>query len=419
MRALTGLLFASLFVLGCDQDPGADAGPSTDGGVDAGTDAGPPTDEPTKGPWVIRVDTTSAVVRWETLIEPAAIEVGFEPLSGGTTMTVVGTSTPTEVTTSYGEDLRAVREPDLAGTYYLNDVRLEGLSPATCYTYRVTGYDTADGRVCTTHEATDHTTPIHFLAIGDTNPTIGDTAVLLPHVLAPPPEFVVHVGDVQYYATIIETWRSWFRLMEPLLETGPMYPAAGNHEVEIPGEFDDYFARFWDAPGQDGETLHYHYETGGVHFFALTTEEELADRTEQVAWLETRLSEVEVEPGYRFSIVYFHHPIYTLSSHAPDMTLRAQIEPVLIAHGVPLVFQGHNHVYERFVVGDVTYVTTGGGGAALYDLDVQDLPAEAPLRVAGERAHHAVTVEIVDTTIMAEAVRIDGMTIDSFTITVP
>ena len=76
----------------------------------------------------------------------------------------------------------------------------------------------------TTHEPTDHTTPITFLAIGDTNPALGHTQGVLEHTLTRSPEFTVHLGDMQYYSSIIESWQLWFSMMQPLLSQGAILP---------------------------------------------------------------------------------------------------------------------------------------------------------------------------------------------------
>src|SRR5262245_32575464 len=70
---------------------------------DAEVDAGPPTDVPDKGPWVLRVDTTSAVVRWETRLAPDPVSVEVEPAAGGGPVTTAtGTARETEVRDGYG-----------------------------------------------------------------------------------------------------------------------------------------------------------------------------------------------------------------------------------------------------------------------------------------------------------------------------
>ncbi len=65
-------------------------------------------------------------------------------------------------------------------------------------------------------------------------------------------------------------------------------------------------------------------------------------------------------------VVAFHQPAYTAGFHAPGEVQQRRWVPLFRRHGVALVLQGHNHAYERMVVGGVTYITTGGGGAPIY-----------------------------------------------------
>lgn len=65
-------------------------------------------------------------------------------------------------------------------------------------------------------------------------------------------------------------------------------------------------------------------------------------------------------------IVAFHQPAFTAGAHAPGRVQQRLWVPEFRRGGVALVLQGHNHSYERLVVGGITYVVTGGGGAPVY-----------------------------------------------------
>ena len=121
----------------------------------------------------------------------------------------------------------------------------------------------------------------------------------------------------------------------------------------------------------------------------------------------------------RFSVVFFHRPIWTLARHAPSESLRAVIDPILDAHDVPLVLQGHNHVYERFQVEGRTYIVTGGGGSGLYELNahLEDRPDEVPLRVAAGVFQHGVRITIRETEMDLRAIDKDGTIQDEVTLT--
>jgi hypothetical protein len=403
-------------------DPAPDAAPSIDAADDGGLDAffvprpdagppdaalPPPTEAPYKGPWVMRPTTTRVVVRWETRLPLAPATVVYEPEAGGTMATATGTSTETEVRLTYGIGAPLITEPDVPGTYYVNEVEITGLAPATCYTYEIAGFPEDGGRFCTMHEPTDVATPITFYAIGDTSPYFMGTLRVLGALPADRTEMSIHVGDIQYYSTLFETQQYWFGAMEPLLRANAFLPCFGNHESEEPFEQEDIYERLFATPGdEDDQTYWYHYESGGVHFLSLSSEHDLALGSEQNDWIEATLDRVEAEPGYRFTVLYLHRPFYSVGDYGIRAAQRDTVEPIVREHRIPLVLAGHMHGYERFVVPygtgpdtfDVTYVTTGGGGfritpEAISDY-VDDHPEDAAFRVAYGNYIQAMRFEI-------------------------
>lgn len=444
MRARSLFLFFSLLAACSSPQPTTDdAASASDGGagdaepvdaarlVDAAMPA--PTDAPIKGPFVMQPTTTSVVVRWESRLAPEHVEVDYMPQAGGTMTTATGTARLTHVLLDYaGPSSHGVpTHPDVPGDYYVSEVAITGLTPATCYTYAIAGYPLDHGRFCTMHEATDHTTPIHIYAIGDTSPALQQTLRILSHTSPETDDFSIHVGDLQYYSTIIETQSLWFDLMQPLLRANAFMPCEGNHESEIDHELDDIYARLFDHPGDPTDTTWwYHYETGGVHFLSLSTERDVTMGSEQWDWLDATMTRIEAEPGYRFTVVYFHRPIYGVASYAPNLQSRAAIEQVITAHRVPLVLAGHMHNYERFQIGNVTHVTTGSGGfsdpESSLDDNVAAFPDDAAHRVASGAFFEAMEITIVPDpgvaggdVIQCEIVDDMGMTQDSFEIHVP
>jgi Calcineurin-like phosphoesterase len=127
----------------------------------------------------------------------------------------------------------------------------------------------------------------------------------------------------------------------------------------------------------------------------------------QTAWLDARLT----EPGPRLRVPVFHHPAWSCSRHDSSERVRRGWVPVLERHRVPLVLNGHDHNYQRFVsTGGVTYVVTGGGGRPLYPLD--GCAAGTPERVAGLVRHHFTAVEVRDRSLAVTAVADDGAVLD-------
>lgn len=413
---------------GDDTGTPPDAGPRDTGPRDDAAVLPPQTDAPYKGPFVMQPTTTSVVVRWESGLEPAHVEVDYVPEAGGTMQTATGSARLTPVQLSY---FGARMHPDIPGDYWMSEVPITGLTPATCYTYTIAGYPDDGGRFCTMHEPTDHTTPIRIYAIGDTSPAVQNTLRILSHTDPASDEFTIHVGDLQYYSTVVESQQLWFELMAPLLRANAFMPCEGNHESEIDHELDDIYARLFDHPGDVADTTWwFHYETGGVHFVSLSTERDVSVGSEQWNWFQATMDRIEAEPGYRFTIVYFHKPLYGVASYAPDIGNRTALEMILTTHRVPLVLAGHMHNYERFQVGNITHVTTGSGGfsdpAATIDDLVDTFPTDAALRVASGAFFEAMQIEIVPDpgvpggdVIQARVLDDMGMERDTFEIHVP
>jgi hypothetical protein len=286
------------------------------------------------------------------------------------------------------------------------------------------------GRFCTARPAG---TPFRFMAIGDTNPALGRTAGILTNVLPRKPDFVVHMGDIQYYSSIIETQVFWFRKMQPMLsEGGGFFPAIGNHEFELKSatfdEWADYSHRFWYDPSAqlDGQPQYYSFDWGGVTFAAIDTEIPWGAGSDQAVWLEATLAAAKARPGHRFAVVYMHRCLYTLGDTDAELSQRHDLWPIFEAQGVRLVLQGHMHGYERFMVPaaggyDIPVITTAGGGATIGDLNqnVGKYPADAPLRTSYAAKPHAVDFQVGAGSLHGDVIDDGGVLLDSFDIDVP
>lgn len=361
----------------------------------------------TKGPWVMRVTETEATIFWESREAGERNEV--EVTVDGKPAFFAAETSSFNVTATPGNAV-AKKPADEAAEFFIHAAKVSGLKTGTCYQYRTSAEAHEAGRFCTARAAGE---AIKFMALGDTAATWGETPKIVAAAMEREPDFAVHLGDLQYYTSFIETWASWFRDVAPLFRGGAFFPAVGNHEFEIDDEFPQYYARFFDAPGSAGTTRWYRFESGGVRFISVDTESSFAPGSQQRQWLEAELP----SGSYRTTVVYFHKPIYTLSNNAPRTDIRAELEPLLQAHGVKLVLQAHNHGYERFEVDGITYLVAGNGGAPLYDMNenVSNFPNDVPLRKDVERQYGSVVVT-VDDAIRGEAINEKGEVIDSFVI---
>jgi hypothetical protein len=416
--AVVGGMLTGSALSSCEDDVQVCEGPACGAGGEGGAtiQGACPDSGVLHGPWALHFDETSVLVRWDACA-PSSTDIVVEPEAGGAPLMFSGEQTASDVRTSYS--LINGVPPDLPGVYYRTEVEVSGLAPSQCYRYTLDADSGRSGRFCTARAAGD---PFRFFAVGDTNPSVGDTSGVLEHSLAEPVDFTIHLGDIQYYASVFESWHTWFPAMAPMLRAGAFQPSVGNHEYEIDFEFQDYYARLFGGAGYDSPAVEYYrFQSGGVWFFSLSTEEDLDVGSPQALWLENQIIDAAAKPGYRFGVVYFHKPMITLSEYSQDVGAREHFKPIFEQYGVKLVMQGHVHGYERFVDGAITYVVSGGGGAALHDLfaSVADRPAEAAMRQAVAETYHGTLIEVDDSEIRGRAVGADGSELDSFVIPLP
>ncbi len=399
-----------------------DAGTGADADVDASAipDWCPPASPGiSKGPWSLAATETSVKIRWEACHAGTLGDLYFAPDAGGAETKASSVETSIAITNTYKAPLNASAPPDYAGIYYMHDVALTGLTASTCYTYRLAAMDGAKGRFCTARRAGE---PFRFMAIGDTNPTLGDSAKnVLTYALPKNPDFVLHGGDIQYYESTLETWAAWFPIMNPMLRQGAFFPAIGNHEDEKqnPGELTTYSLRFFGGAGFDGSDTYYRFENGGVWFFSVNTELPIAPGSEQAMWLEQSLADASTKPGYRFSVVFMHRLLLTCGDTGDNLVAQQYFEAIFKKYKVPLVLQAHMHGYERFEYNGITYVTTAGGGGRMGNVDENLSRAYCTTRIASGPIFHAVIFDVATGMLSGTVIDDKGMTRDSFAHAVP
>jgi 3',5'-cyclic AMP phosphodiesterase CpdA len=104
----------------------------------------------------------------------------------------------------------------------------------------------------------------------------------------------------------------------------------------------------------------------GVNF-TLTEEE----RQEQLSWLKAELEKPRTTP---YLIVMGHHPVYSNGPHGDHKVLIVDWEPLFRKHGVHMYFAGHDHDMQHleFESHPTSFVLSGGGGADLYTLKIEE-----------------------------------------------
>ena len=306
-----------------------------------------------RGPYLQKATSTSMLVRWYTDVSSdSRVTYGTDPgnLSQSVTMSDVTTNHAVELTglnpyTKYyysvGSSTGGVIQSGLEN-YFLTSP----LPNATGkYTFWVTG-DAGDG------SARQKTVRDRF------NNYMGDRVT----------NGWLLLGDNAYDNGTEQVYTSkFFEIYQTnIMRKSPLWPATGNHEYanSVARQIDQnipYFGIF-DLPtnGEAGgvpsnSEAYYSFDYGNIHFVALDSYiiennvYRLFDLAgPQVQWLKQDLA----SNTKKWTIVYFHHPPYSMGSHNSDTELqmvkiRENIVPILEQYDVDLVLTGHSHSYER------------------------------------------------------------------------
>jgi predicted phosphodiesterase len=276
-----------------------------------------------------------------------------------------------------------------------HEVALSGLSPGMRHTYTVQPGD---------QQASFKTSPVgdgdlFFIVWGDSRTYYERLARVAELASRDLPDFTVHTGDLVDTGTVEEDWDRFFEAAKPLLRTGALWPAMGNHEIGAKL----YFDLFVLPPPRS----YYTFTAGPAQFFILDANWTERKDPKQRAWFAEELRKSRA----RFRFVVCHQPLVS----CPDDDFIFDKESSMYAlYGkqieeakVAAVFQGHNHNYQRAERKGVVYITTGGAGAPLYS--VGDLTPETKF---AREVHHYVRVRLTGRTMVLEAVDWTGQVID-------
>jgi Calcineurin-like phosphoesterase len=151
-----------------------------------------------------------------------------------------------------------------------------------------------------------------------------------------PFNFVLMMGDNLYGGDDPRDFeRKFAQPYKALLDLGvKFYAALGNHD-------DAGRQILYDNFNMDEKTYYSFKPRNDVHFFALNSD--YMD-PRQLEWFEQEIS----SSTSSWKIVFFHHPLYSSGrKHGSDIELRTVLEPLFVKHGVDVVFNGHEHFYER------------------------------------------------------------------------
>ncbi|MEI7664432.1 MAG: metallophosphoesterase [Synechococcaceae cyanobacterium ELA263] len=171
-------------------------------------------------------------------------------------------------------------------------------------------------------------------------------------------DLVIMAGDNIYDEGDLKRVEATFtRPYRALLQAGvPFHAVLGNHDIRS-GNGDPQIN--YPPFGMKGRW--YTVRQGPVEFFMLDTNVNAAWQ-HQLPWLKRALASSTAA----WKVVVGHHPIRSSGLYGDDPVAIARLVPWMRRHGVQLYINGHDHNYERSKpIDGITYLTVGGGGAAL------------------------------------------------------
>ncbi len=355
----------------------------------------------TREPYLQSTTTTSVTVAFGTT-DPQSQVVLREP-AGDVIKTVSGTyaGDPEKARTRLAAQ-RSAGFGLTAEDIYVVKATFDGLEPTHLYCYQLV----ADGKPLTelapltTATAPGKDAKVQFVALGDTGTGGAAQRAIAQQMSTVPFELIVFLGDIAYESGTAKQLQDYFfAIYREFLRYVPIYPAIGNHE-RLTRKGNPYFEAFV----LPGEERYYSFDWANIHFVAIDTTQR---DSKQLVWLDADLANNKLP----WVIVYGHHPMYTNSLRGPQLWIRQAFAKILTQHHVDLVLTGHEHGYERFKVGGVNYVISGGGGGQLTHF----FGTARSLKQA--TVHHFLAFEVTATTLAMRAINIDGKEIETLRLT--
>lgn len=313
---------------------------------------------------------------------PNSVTVAWEADSaGGTQRLVWGAGTTLDKT---------VDATLIDGKYY--QATVSGLPASTNYSYKVVSgtEESATGSFIT---APDRAEPFRFVAYGDNRSSAAGHAAVVSSILPFAPDFLVNTGDLVGDRDYVE----FFEIEKELLRNSVLFPAPGNHDIQ--SEYQYAFNR----------PNYYAFKWGNALFLSINTDGDYSSGSTQIQWLRDQLTQASTDPSVEWIFAYHHHPVFSSGSHGSTEEAIDILKPIYEEFGVDIVFNGHDHNYERIDIGQgPIYIVTGGGG-----VNPRSMGDSIEGSKIAESTRHFMLVDIDGGILEMKAIRPDGSLIET------
>jgi hypothetical protein len=324
-------------------------------------------------------------------------ETGTCQFEWGTDTTYSGGS---QNTTEYGND-------------HQHKVTLSSLQPATKYYYRVSyNGSVKEGDFYTGVDNSQIT--FSFYAYGDTRSYPAQHNLVAAQIMnsinndPASQTFIVNSGDLVSNGDSETDWDNQFFSssysdIQEMLSKLPYIATVGNHEGS-----GVLFEKYFPYSLYQNNRYYFSFDYGNAHIVVIDQFTNYTSGSTQYTWLENDLA----ASNKPWKFIFLHKPGWSAGGHSNESDVQNYIQPLCETYGVQFVINGHNHYYSRAVVNNVQHVTTGGGGAPLYNPN-----ASYPNIVTAEAAYHFCKIDIDDNNLTFTVIRANGTEIESINLT--
>jgi len=301
-------------------------------------------------------------------------------------------------TTEYGDDHQH--------KYLINNLDFE-----TEYFYRVVVQgDTIKGNFRSSPDENEKT--LTFLAYGDTRSQPShhnDVAEQMLLEIANDTNalsLIIFSGDFVSNGNTETDWDEQFfdgnlNYIRDLMQKVPYLATVGNHEGN-----GILFAKYFPYPFYSYENNYWSFDYGPAHFTIIDQFSDYSKGSAQYLWIEDDLASSDKQ----WKFILLHEPGWSAGGgHENNEDVQQLIQPLCVEYGVQFVLNGHNHYYSCAVVEQVVHITTGGGGAPLYNPD-----NSYPNIIKSVKNYHFCKLFIDDQNLHFEAINDSGAIIHEF-----
>ncbi len=290
---------------------------------------------------------------------------------------------------------------------YLYEARLHNLKQKSIYHYRLAGKTTTEWHQFKTFGKNQK--KLTFVAMGDSRSNPGIFRKIMDKTSGINPDMCISMGDLVESGGNYKQWHDfYFSVVNDFSGSTPIVSTLGDHEGSGDnGELFNYYLR----DDEPVDKQWFSFDIGNAHFISL--DYRYPESKEMQAWF---INDITSNAG-EWNFVYMHRGAYNFGGH--HSSWGKGIWPELFSkYKIDIVFAGHSHLYERFFpvrsdgkTNAVTYITTGGAGAGLY----QSVKNKFVLAQT-ESVNHFVVVSINGNKLNLKAIRMDGSLLDKFEI---